>query len=95
MQTGWAQPSKTLECQPQGRFYCVARDFWALGDGEELGSGERGHSWEVGPSDILGAGRIGVEILDVCYSLNPSEPLQMRKWRCREVLYTSPTAVGG
>lgn len=54
---------------------------WAHGDGTELGS--QGHSWEVAISDIPVAGRTGVGILDICYSLGSSEPLQVRKQRCR------------
>ena len=79
MQAGWAQPlKKTLGCQPQGRLYSAARTSWKLGDGTELSPGKC--FGEVVLAGFPEAQNDSVvETLDIDYSLNPLEPLWMRK----------------
>lgn len=89
VQTGWALPlRKTLECQPQGRLSSVARDSWELGDGAELGPGKC--SREVVLTGFpVARNDSDVKTLDICYSLNPPEPLWVRK-RGTERYYVPP-----
>lgn len=98
VRTGWAQPTETLQYQLQGRLCCAAGDPWELRDGLGLGSGK--HSLEVAVADIPVAqsdyARATLRHLYVkCIHLILSEPLQVRKQRCREESWTLPVVVGG
>ena len=90
--TGWAQPSKTLRCQPQGRLYSATGDCWELGDGT-VGLWEA--LWGLVLADVPKSRNASdVDALYAC-SLGPPRLVQMRKRRCREVSRTSPAVVGG